>query len=65
MKSKDKIYFLYEFEVDCIFKGKVWVCYEFGIKVSFVMIIDEGFVVGVCSFVGNFYDGYILVFVLE
>lgn len=56
---------MYEFEVDCIFKGKVCVCYEFGIKVSVVIIIDEGFVVGICVMLGNFYDGYILVEVFE
>lgn len=34
--------------------------YEFGCKVSVATTLDEGFVVGMRSFAGNLYDGYIL-----
>ena len=44
--------------MDCIFKGKVRVRYEFGCKVSVATTLDEGFVVGMRSFAGNPYDGH-------
>ena len=51
--------------MDCIFKGKVRVRYEFGCKVSVATRPDEGFVVGMRSFAGNPYDGHTLKEALE
>jgi transposase, IS5 family len=59
-KGATKIYALHEPEVDCISKGKARVRYEFGCKVSNTTTLDEGFVVGMRSFVGNPYDGHTL-----
>lgn len=59
-KGGDKIYALHEPEVDCIWKGKARVRYEFGCKVSVATMLDEGFVVGMRSFPGNPYDGHTL-----
>lgn len=56
LKSKNKIYFLQEPEVDCISKGKARIRYEFGTKVSLATTLDGGFVVGARSFPGNPYD---------
>ena len=51
--------------MDCIFKGKVRVHYEFGCKVSVATTLDEGFVGGMRSFAGNPYDGHTLKEALE
>ena len=59
-KGADKIYALHEPEVDCISKGKARVRHEFGCKVSVATTLDEGFVVGMCNFPGNPYDGHTL-----
>ena len=59
-KGGEKIYALYEPEVDCISKGKARVRYEFGCKVGVATTLDEGFVVGMRSFPGNPYDGHTL-----
>ena len=64
-KGADKIYALHEPQVDCISKGKARVRYEFGCKVSVATTLDEGFVVGMRSFVGNPYDGHTLKEALE
>lgn len=64
-KGADKIYALHEPEVDCISKGKARVRYEFGCKVSVTTTLDEGFVVGMRSFLGNPYDGHTLTEALE
>lgn len=64
-KGRDKIYALHEPEVDCISKGKARVRYEFGCKVTIATTLDEGFVVGMCSFAGNPYDGHTLSATLE
>ena len=59
-QRSDKIYALHKPEVDCISKGKARVRHEFGCKVSIATILDEGFVVGMRSFPGNFYDDHTL-----
>ncbi len=64
-KGAEKIYALHESEVDCISKGKARVRYAFGCKVSIATALDEGFVVGMRSFVGNPYDGHTLKEALE
>ena len=64
-KGGDKIYALHAPEVDCISKGKARVRYEFGRKVSIPTTLDEGFVVGMRSFLGNPYDGHSLAPALE
>ena len=56
---------MHEPEVDCISKGKAWVRYEFGCKVSIATTLDEGFVVGMRSFAGNPYVGQTLKEALE
>ena len=65
LKGADKIYALHEPDVDCIYKGKARVRYEFGCKVSVATTLDEGFVVGMRSFAGNPYDGHTLKEALE
>jgi IS5 family transposase len=42
-KGPNKIYALHEPEVDCIFKGKARVRYEFGTKVSIATTLAGGF----------------------
>jgi IS5 family transposase len=64
-KGADNFYALHEPQVDCIFKGKARVRYEFGCKVSLATTLDEGFVVGMRSFPGNPYDGHTLCSALE
>lgn len=59
-KDKNKIYSLNEPEVDCIWKGKARVRYEFGTKVSVAATIAEGFIAGARSIPGNPYDGHTL-----
>ena len=59
-KGGDKIYALHAPEVDCISKGKARVRYEFGCKVSILTTLDEGFIVGMRSLLGNPYDGHTL-----
>jgi transposase, IS5 family len=51
--------------VDCIFKGKARARQEFGIKVSTVTTIDEGFVVGTYALPGNPYNCHTLAEALQ
>lgn len=64
-KSRGKIYALHEPEVDCISKGKAWVRYEFGTKVSIATTIAGGGVVGMRALPGTPYDGHRLIEALE
>ena len=64
-KGGDKIYALHAPEVDRISKGKARVRYEFGCKVSIATTLDEGFIVGMRSLLGNPYDGHTLAPTLE
>ncbi len=59
-KDKNKLYALHAPEVECIAKGKARTPYEFGVKVSVVTTLKEGFVVGMRSMPGNPYDGHTL-----
>lgn len=59
-KDRNKLYALHAPEVECIAKGKARTPYEFGVKVSVVTTLKEGFVVGMRSMPGNPYDGHTL-----
>ena len=59
-KDKAKLYALHAPEVECIAKGKAATPYEFGVKVSLVTTLKEGFAVGMRSMPGNPYDGHTL-----
>ena len=54
--SKDKIYSLHEPHTSCIAKGKAHKPYEFGSKVSLVMIPGVNLIAGVVNFQGNPHD---------
>jgi IS5 family transposase len=59
-KGPNKIYALYEPEVDCISKGRARVRNEFATLVSIATTLAGGFVVGMRSMPGNPYDGHTL-----
>jgi IS5 family transposase len=59
-KTKNKLYWLHEQDVDCISKGKARKRYEFGTKVGIVCTQKENFVTGMRSYPGNPYDGHTL-----
>ena len=61
--SKDKIYSLYELEVECISNGKEYEKYELGNKVSIVRSI-AGIIIGALSFRKQ-YDGHTVELALE
>jgi transposase, IS5 family len=62
--DKNKLYALHAPEVECIGKGKARKPYEFGVKVSLVVLALtrhlRGLMVGARSFAGNPYDGHTL-----
>jgi transposase, IS5 family len=62
--DKNKLYALHAPEVECIGKGKARKPYEFGVKVSLVLLVStrhlRGLMVGARSFTGNPYDGHTL-----
>ena len=64
-KEKNKLYALHAPEVECIAKGKARTPYEFGVKVSIVMTLKEGLVIGARFMPGNPYDGHTLHEALE
>lgn len=55
-KDKHKIFSLHEPKVECIFKGKARVWYEFGIKVLVAATKVEAFIVGSRSMPRDPYD---------
>jgi IS5 family transposase len=59
-KNKNKLYALYDPEVECISKGKARTPYEFGVKVTMTTALKEGLVVGMRSMPGNPWDGHTL-----
>lgn len=63
--GKDKIYSVYEPQVECIAKGKVHKHYEFGVKTSYVTASKSNWVVGAMALSGNPYDGNTLTKMLE
>ncbi len=67
--DKNKLYALHAPEVECIGKGKARKPYEFGVKVSLVLLASirhlRGLMVGARSFTGNPYDGHTLAAQLE
>ena len=67
--DKNKLYALHAPEVECIGKGKARKPYEFGVKVSLVVLASirhlRGLMVGARSFTGNPYDGHTLSAQLE
>jgi transposase, IS5 family len=67
--DKNKLYALHAPEVECISKGKARKPYEFGVKVSLVLLASirhlRGLMVGARSFTGNPYDGHTLAAQLE
>lgn len=65
MKDKNKLYALHASRVECIVKGKAKTPYEFGVKVTLAIILNEGVVVGCRSMKGNPHDGHTLSETLE
>jgi transposase, IS5 family len=67
--DKNKLYALHAPEVECISKGKARKPYEFGVKVSLVLLASirhlRGLMVGARSFTGNPYNGHTLAAQLE
>ena len=63
--SKNKIYSVHAPEVNCIAKGKEHKKYEFGSKVSVATTVKDNWVVGLCSFSDNPYDGHTIPDVLN
>lgn len=57
--DKNKVYYLHEPDVQCIYKGKEHKKYEFGNKVSIVYTQTTGVIVGAMGF-RNEYDGHTL-----
>jgi transposase, IS5 family len=58
--DKNKLYAMHAPEVECIGKGKARKPYEFGVKVSLAVTLEQGLVVGARSYPGNPYDGHTL-----
>ena len=56
-KSKNKLYAFHAPEVRCISKGKARQPYEFGVKASFAVTVQNGLIVGARAFPGNPYTG--------
>jgi len=63
--SKNKIYSVHAPAVNCIAKGKAHKKYEFGSKVSIATTVKDNWVVGLCSFSDNPYDGHTIQDVLN
>jgi len=63
--SKNKIYSVHAPEVNCIAKSKAHKKYEFGSKVSVATTVKDNWVVGLCSFSDNPYDGHTIPDVLN
>ena len=59
-QDKNKLYSLHAPEVECIAKGKVHKRYEFGVKASFAVTHEHGYVIGARSYPDNPYDGHTL-----
>jgi len=64
-QSKNKIYSVHAPEVRCIGKGKAHKKYEFGNKVSVATTVKGNWIVGLCSFSENHFDGHTIPDVLN